>query len=104
MLMAVVTVFFLCNVLALIVNILELQSINLTALNNFSNMLVTLNSSVNFIIYCIFGEKFKRIFLQMFCRMSAASNPLGGGSGANMGGGGGAATGAGSNADFCLKR
>ena len=32
-----------------------------------SNLLVTLNSSVNFIIYCIFGEKFKRLFCHLFC-------------------------------------
>lgn len=28
---------------------------------------VTLNSSVNFIIYCIFGEKFKKVFCKMCC-------------------------------------
>ena len=28
---------------------------------------MTLNSSVNFIIYCIFGEKFKKIFCRIFC-------------------------------------
>jgi hypothetical protein len=33
-------------------------------LTQTSNFLVTVNSSVNFIIYCIFGEKFKRIFLR----------------------------------------
>lgn len=32
-----------------------------------SNLLVTINSSVNFIIYVIFGEKFKRLFLILFC-------------------------------------
>jgi hypothetical protein len=31
------------------------------------NFQVTLNSSVNFIIYCIFGEKFKKIFFRIFC-------------------------------------
>ncbi len=67
MLMVVVFVFFVCNVLALVVNILEVMSINVMELNNTSNLLVTLNSSVNFIIYCIFGDKFKRIFLRMFC-------------------------------------
>lgn len=67
MLMVVVIAFFLCNVLALVVNILELNQINMMPLNNVSNMLITLNSSLNFIIYCIFGEKFKRIFFRLFC-------------------------------------
>ena len=43
------------------------MNINVMQLNNTSNLLVTLNSSVNFIIYCIFGDKFKRIFLRLFC-------------------------------------
>jgi hypothetical protein len=67
MLMVVVFVFFVCNILALVVNILEVFDINVMELNNTSNLLVTLNSSVNFIIYCIFGDKFKRIFLRLFC-------------------------------------
>ena len=45
----------------------KVLGINILALNNISNLLVTLNSSVNFIIYCIFGDKFKRIFLRLFC-------------------------------------
>ena len=65
--LGVVVVFFVCNVLALVVNILELMSIAITPLTQTSNLLVTLNSSVNFIIYIIYGEKFQRIFLQMFC-------------------------------------
>ena len=40
----------------------------ITPLTQVSNLLVTLNSSVNFIIYIIYGEKFQRIFLNMFCR------------------------------------
>ncbi|XP_040578439.2 FMRFamide receptor [Lepeophtheirus salmonis] len=67
MLMCVVWAFFICNILPLVVNILELLKIEKTALTNLSNLLVTLNSSVNFIIYCIFGDKFKRIFLKLFC-------------------------------------
>ena len=41
MLMVVVVVFFLCNILALVVNILEVMDINVIALNNTSNLLVT---------------------------------------------------------------
>ncbi len=44
MLMVVVFVFFICNVLALIVNILEVMKIQIVALNNISNLLV---SSIN---------------------------------------------------------
>ena len=32
-----------------------------------SNLLVTVNSSVNFVIYCIFGQKFRRSFLKLIC-------------------------------------
>lgn len=68
MLLCVVFVFFLCNVLALVINILEASfDIIQDELVKVSNLLVTINSSVNFIIYVIFGEKFKRIFLTIFC-------------------------------------
>ena len=30
-------------------------------------MLVTINSSVNILIYCTFGNRFKTVFLQIFC-------------------------------------
>ncbi|KAK8753491.1 hypothetical protein OTU49_004665 [Cherax quadricarinatus] len=67
MLLVVVTVFFVCNVLAFIINILELLDITIDLLTMASNLLVTINSSVNFIIYCIFGQKFRKLFLKMFC-------------------------------------
>ncbi|XP_026469632.1 FMRFamide receptor-like [Ctenocephalides felis] len=68
MLLCVVVVFFICNVLALVTNILEaFYHIIEDRLVKTSNMLVTINSSVNFIIYVIFGEKFKRTFLRLFC-------------------------------------
>lgn len=69
MLMCVVIAFILFNFLALYANFVEAffgdlpMEVVIT-----SNLLVTLNSSVNFIIYVIFGEKFKRIFLQLFCK------------------------------------
>jgi 7 transmembrane receptor (rhodopsin family) len=69
MLFCVVIVFFLCNILALVTNILEaFYGLIDDYLVKTSNLLVTINSSVNFIIYVIFGEKFKRIFLMMFCK------------------------------------
>ena len=69
MLIIIVIIFFICNVLALITNILEaFYGIIKDELVKTSNLLVTINSSVNFIIYVIFGEKFKRIFLLLFCK------------------------------------
>lgn len=71
MLLVVVLVFFLCNLLPLVTNSFELffenQLEKLDPLVKTSNLLVTINSSVNFVIYVIFGEKFKRVFLKMFC-------------------------------------
>ncbi|KAK8718874.1 hypothetical protein OTU49_014403 [Cherax quadricarinatus] len=67
MLLVVVTVFFVCNVLAFIINILELLNITIGLLTMASNLLVTINSSVNFIIYCIFSKRFRKLFLKMLC-------------------------------------
>lgn len=68
MLMCVVIAFIFFNLLALYANFVEafFGDVPLEIVT-ISNLLVTLNSSVNFIIYVIFGEKFKRIFLQLFC-------------------------------------
>lgn len=63
MLLCVVVVFFLCNILALVNNLLEcFYGILFDELIKVSNLLVTINSSVNFVIYVIFGEKCKRLF------------------------------------------
>ncbi|CAG9575309.1 unnamed protein product [Danaus chrysippus] len=71
MLLVVVLVFFLCNLLPLVTNAFEVflgdAFENLDPLVKTSNLLVTINSSVNFVIYVIFGEKFKRVFLKIFC-------------------------------------
>uniref|UniRef100_T1J193 G-protein coupled receptors family 1 profile domain-containing protein n=1 Tax=Strigamia maritima TaxID=126957 RepID=T1J193_STRMM len=67
MLLCVVVVFFICNCLALVVNILEAFNIINDNLTQMSNLLVTVNSSVNFIIYCIFGQKFRRILQRLLC-------------------------------------
>ena len=79
MLMVVVAVFFFCNILALVVNILEVMSITVNELNTTSNLLVTLNSSVNLVIYCIFGDRFKRIFFNIFCPACLQSSSEGAG-------------------------
>lgn len=68
MLLCVVVVFFICNILALVNNLLEcFYGVLIDELIKLSNLLVTINSSVNFVIYVIFGEKFKRLFLKIFC-------------------------------------
>ena len=41
--------------------------------NAMSNALLTLNSSVNFFVYCLVGRKFRRILLRDVCRMPMAS-------------------------------
>ncbi|EDW73578.1 uncharacterized protein Dwil_GK16576 [Drosophila willistoni] len=67
MLLCVVIVFFMLNFLPLVLNISEAfyQLID-HKVTKISNLLITINSSVNFLIYIIFGEKFKRIFLLIF--------------------------------------
>eukprot|EP00095_Tigriopus_kingsejongensis_P010932 snap_masked-scaffold206_size259025-processed-gene-1.14 protein:Tk10932 transcript:snap_masked-scaffold206_size259025-processed-gene-1.14-mRNA-1 annotation:"fmrfamide receptor" len=67
MLLVVVFIFFICNILPLILNIIELFHKPNPQVIQVSNLLVTINSSVNILIYCIFGNKFKTIFLQIFC-------------------------------------
>ena len=66
MLLVVVLVFFICNLLPLVVNILELFFITYNLMIQFSNLLVTINSSVNILIYCTFGKKFRTVFLQVY--------------------------------------
>lgn len=68
MLLCVVIVFLICNILPLVSNIHETFLENPPVwLVQTGNLLVTINSSINFIIYVIFGRKFKRIFLKLFC-------------------------------------
>lgn len=93
MLLCVVVVFLLCNVWALIANMIEAMSNGKTIdwLVQFSNMLVTINSSVNFVIYVIFGEKFKRLFFKLFFPQGVCGwHPVAGGrNGGGTGGHGG---------------
>ncbi|CAG0917129.1 unnamed protein product [Notodromas monacha] len=64
MILIVALVFLACNTLALIVNVLEMYSSPvINYLTPISNLLVTVNSSANFVIYCIFGQKFQKILL-----------------------------------------
>jgi len=67
MLFCVVIVFLCCNFLPVLTNILESfydhHNDRLTKMSNFS---VTLNSSVNFIIYVVLVRKFRMIFVRQF--------------------------------------
>lgn len=82
MLLCVVVVFFICNILALVANVMEaFYDKIIDQLIKLSNLLVTINSSVNFVIYVIYGEKFKRLFLKLFCPQGKllCGSPAGGG-------------------------
>jgi len=68
MLLFVVVVFLLCNILPLVNNILEsFYDTGVDQLVQASNFLVVLNSSVNFVIYCTCGERFRRLLFRL-CR------------------------------------
>ena len=68
MLIFVVIVFIICNILPMISNVYETLYYNPPVwMIQTGNLFVTINSSINFIIYVIFGRKFKRLFLKLFC-------------------------------------
>jgi hypothetical protein len=82
MLVFLVVVFIACNLPAFVVNCLELVNDN-TYFNMamiFSNFLVCFNSSVNFVIYCTFGKKFRERLHETFCcssgRLPRRSTPI----------------------------
>lgn len=67
MLFCVVIVFLTCQFLAVLTNILEtFKGIHDDRLTKLSNFFVTLNSSVNFIIYVVLVRKFRIIFIRQF--------------------------------------
>lgn len=67
MLFCVVIVFLTCQFLAVLTNVLEtFYSIHDDVLTKLSNFFVTLNSSVNFIIYVVLVRKFRVIFIRQF--------------------------------------
>ncbi|KAL0109321.1 hypothetical protein PUN28_014420 [Cardiocondyla obscurior] len=68
MLLFVVVVFLICNIMPMVSNAYETFIADPPEwMVQTGNLLVTINSSINFIIYVIFGRKFKRIFLKLFC-------------------------------------
>lgn len=76
MLVCIVAIFFVCNIMAVIINIIEHAGsfhVDDPVVVHVSNLLVTFNSSVNFAIYCIYGQKFRQLFLRIFCRRQSAN-------------------------------
>lgn len=74
MLVSVVMVFLVCQVPALIYNMayaIDMQNVSTSVgwiiLSNTRNFLVTLNSAINFILYCALGQKFRRTFVRTLC-------------------------------------
>lgn len=75
MLIVVINVFLGCQLPALIDNIVfamfqheQLQcSVHWVRFTTISNLLVVLNSAINFILYCLLSKRFRRIFLKIFC-------------------------------------
>ena len=76
LLFAIVLLFLACNSLAFVLNIIELvrsggtavlDAASLAVLTDVSTLLVNISSASNFFLYCIFGRKFRRLFLRIFC-------------------------------------
>lgn len=81
MLVTVIFVFIICQVPALVYNLA--YAINMKhvttdfgyhVLSIFRNFLVSLNSAINFILYCALGQKFRRIFIHTFFRKCVHEN------------------------------
>lgn len=74
MLVSVVMVFMICQLPALIYNVafavngFVVHVYGWQILSTIRNFMVTFNSAINFILYCAFGQKFRRTFIRTFCR------------------------------------
>ena len=78
-LVGMVTVFMICEtpefLLRTVVTVLHFTSTKTAAIrikisycNTISNMFLTLNSSVNCLVYCLVGRRFRKILTRLFCR------------------------------------
>ena len=81
MLVSVVIVFMMCQVPAAVYNVayaIDLQTVKTrlgwSILSTVRNFLVTFNSAINFLLYCAFGQKFRRIFMRTFCQCFLSEN------------------------------
>jgi len=77
MLVVVVFMFVICELPDLALRIaftiqefvpsVEIDIWTLRYINALTNTMLTLNSSINFLIYCLVGKKFRQIFLRLYC-------------------------------------
>lgn len=81
MLVSVVIVFMMCQVPAAVYNVayaIDFQTVThgfgWLLLSHIRNFLVTFNSAINFLLYCAFGQKFRRIFMRTFCSCFLSEN------------------------------
>lgn len=87
MLVTVVTVFIVCQLPNLGIRIaltagefapgglVQLDIASLRYANDASNALLTLNSAINFAVYCLVGKKFRRIFVREIATISCLLQP-----------------------------
>ena len=79
MLVVVVSIFIICELPDLILRIvatlgeflsnMAIDYIILKYINVFTNLMLAVNSSINFLIYCLIGKKFRKILAEMYaCR------------------------------------
>lgn len=76
MLIAVIIVFLVCQLPSIADNILwtifdtkQLNcSIHYIRFTTISNLMVVINSAINFILYCLFGKRFRKVFIKIFCK------------------------------------
>ena len=69
MLMSVVVVFLFCNTVRLVFRMAKFVGYRIDAdIGLVSNVFLVFNSSVNILLYCMFGKKFRQEFFKIFCR------------------------------------
>lgn len=82
MLVILVAIFIACNLPGFVVNCLELvhNTPYFHVAMSLSNILICFNSSINFVIYCTFGKKFRERLRDMLCcsngRLPHRSTPI----------------------------
>ena len=81
MLVSVVIVFMMCQVPAAVYNVARAidsptvsHRLGWKILSGVRNFLVTFNSAINFLLYCAFGQKFRRVFMRTFCYCFLSEN------------------------------
>ncbi len=71
MLIGIVVVFLTCNVLAFSLNVIEVLKLiprqRYSIVVDISNLLVTINGSINIFVYCLFSEKYRALLKYFLC-------------------------------------